>query len=319
MNKNDPAKNDGTRQVLDARTLEKIKRIDVRARAVVEGFITGNHRSPYNGFAVEFAAHREYTPGDDLRHIDWRVWSRTDRLYIKQYEEETNLNCHLLVDRSKSMKYGQHKGWSKFDHAATAAASLAWLMNQQQDAVGLTLFSNQVDVSQRPSTNQSQLKMLMHQLEQATCDATTEISAALLNVANQFRQRGMVVLISDLLMPLEDLKKALAQFRLRKHDMLVLHVMHGDELEFPFQDNTMFRGLEQDVQLLAEPRALRQAYLEALDRHLAGCKKTCASAGIDYVLLDSTQPLDVGLASYLSWRARSRRRTSGVNTNRPSG
>jgi len=292
---------------LDGKTLDKIKRIDVRARAVVEGFITGNHRSPYNGFAVEFASHREYTPGDDLRHIDWKVWSRTDRLYIKQYEEETNLNCHLLVDRSRSMKYGEHLGWSKFDHAATTAASLAWLMQRQQDAVGLTLFSNKLDRSMRPSTNQMHLKQLLHELEQTKCDEATDLSTALVSVANQFRQRGMVMLVSDLLLGLDDLKRAMEQFRLRKHDMIVFHVMHGDELEFPFQDNTMFRGLEQDVQLLAEPRALRRSYLEAMNRHLEGCKKTCAAAGVDYVLMDTTKPLDVALASYLNWRSRTRR------------
>lgn len=300
------------RQYLDGRTLDRIKRIDVRARAVVEGFMTGNHRSPYNGFAVEFAAHREYSPGDDLRHIDWRVWSRTDRLYIKQYEEETNLNCHLLVDRSRSMRYGGQGGWSKYDHAATAAASLAWLMNQQQDAVGLTLFSNQVDRSLRPSTNQSQLKQLMHELEQAGCDATTDLPGALGTVASQFRQRGMVILLSDLLLGIGDLEKALAQFRLHRHDMIVMHVMHGDELEFPFQDNTLFRGLEQSVQLLAEPRALRNSYLEAMKRHLEGCRRACGAAGVDYVLLDSSKPLDAALAGWLSWRSRTRRKSAGI-------
>lgn len=302
--------NKGERPYLDGRTLDKIKRMDVRARAVVEGFMTGNHRSPYNGFAVEFAAHREYSPGDDLRHIDWRVWSRTDRLYIKQYEEETNLNCHLLVDRSRSMRYGDQKGWSKFDHAATAAASLAWLMNQQQDAVGLTLFSNQVDRSLRPSTNQSQLKQLFNELEQTRCDAATDLSGALLTVANQFRQRGMVILFSDLLLGLPDLEQALARFRLHRHDMIVFQVLDHDELDFPFQDNTQFEGLESADRLLAEPRALRNSYLEALNRHLDGCRRTCGAAGVDYVLLDSSQNLDVALSAYLGWRARSRRRTS---------
>ncbi len=305
------------RKSLDGPTLDKIKRIEVRARAVVEGFITGSHRSPYNGFAVEFASHREYSPGDDLRHIDWKVWSRTDRLYIKQYEEETNLQCHLLVDRSRSMQYGRSpgvakEGWSKFDHAATAAASIAWLMNQQQDSVGLTLFSNQLDRTLRPSTNPSQLKQLFHELDNATCDRTTELATALSTVASQFRQRGMVILISDLLLPVTDLEEALAQFRLRRHDMIVLQVLHGDELDFPFQENIMFRGLEQADQLLAEPRALRNSYLEALERHQAGCRKACARAGVDHVLLNTNKPLDVALASYLNWRAKSRRRSAGV-------
>ncbi|MFN9537851.1 MAG: DUF58 domain-containing protein [Planctomycetota bacterium] len=304
-------------QYLDARTLDKIKRLDVRARLVVEGFMTGGHKSPYHGFAVEFAAHREYTPGDDLRHIDWKVWSKTDRLYIKEFEEETNLKCHLLLDRSKSMLYGKNansatdSGWSKFDYAATATASLAYLMQQQQDAVGLVTFSNQIDRQFKPSTHPSHLKLLFHELEQTTCDKQTEVSDAFLGLAAQIRQRGMVILLSDLLLPLDDLAKSLRQFRLRRHEVVVFQVMHSDELNFPFDENTLFKGYEVDAQLLAEPRALRKSYLEALERHTGEVRRICAGAGIDYVLLDTSKPLDVALSSYLSFRLRSRRRLTG--------
>jgi uncharacterized protein (DUF58 family) len=299
-------------QYLDAPTLDKIKRLDVRARLVVEGFMTGGHRSPYHGFAVEFAAHREYTPGDDLRHIDWKVWSKTDRLYIKEFEEETNLKCHLLLDRSKSMLYGKaNGGWSKFDYAATATASLAYLMQQQQDAVGLVTFSNQIDRQFKPSTHPSHLKLLFHELEQTSCDKQTEVSDAFLGLAAQIRQRGRGILLSDLLLPLEDLAKSLRQFRLRRHEVIVFQVMHADELTFPFDENTLFKGYEVDAQLLAEPRALRKSYLEALDRHNSEVRKICAGAGIDYVLLDTSKPLDVALSSYLSFRLRSRRRLTG--------
>ena len=171
------------KKYLDAKTLDKIKRLDVRARLVVEGFITGQHRSPYNGFAIEFAAHREYAPGDDLRHIDWKVWSKTDRLYIKEYEEETNLKCHLIVDCSKSMRYGENDGWSKFDYAATAAASVAYMMQQQQDSVGMVLFSNKIDKNFKSSTHPSHLKMLFHELEQVEPDNTTDISDPFLALA----------------------------------------------------------------------------------------------------------------------------------------
>lgn len=296
---------------LDPQTLDKIKRLDVRARVVVEGFMTGNHRSPYHGFAVEFAAHREYAPGDDLRHIDWKVWSKTDRLYIKEFEEETNLKCHLIVDRSKSMDYGSDRGWSKFDYAATAAASLAYLMQQQQDAIGLTLFSNQIDRNLKPSTHPSHLKLLFHELEQTRCDQATEVSAALISLASQFRQRGLVVLISDLLVPPADLGESLKQFRLRRHEVIVMNVMHYDELAFPFDENVLFKGLETNVQLLTEPRQLKRAYLEALERHLAEVRKLSAGLGIDYLLLNTSQPLDVALSSYLSFRLKSRRRLTG--------
>ncbi len=164
----------------------------------MEGFITGQHRSPYNGFAIEFATHREYAPGDDLRHIDWKVWSKTDRLYIKEYEEETNLSCHLLVDCSRSMRYGEQTGWSKFDYAATAAASLGYLMQQQQDSVGLVLFSNKINKALKTSSHPSHLKLILHELEKAQPDEETDVSDPFFALAAQIRQRGMVVLFSDL-------------------------------------------------------------------------------------------------------------------------
>jgi uncharacterized protein (DUF58 family) len=306
-----------TGKYLDGRTLDKIKRMDVRARLVVEGFITGSHRSPYHGFAVEFAAHREYAPGDDLRYIDWKVWSKTDRLYIKEFEEETNLKCHILLDRSRSMNYpdpetrgkkGDEPNWTKYDHAATTAASLAYLMQQQQDAVSLVLFSNQIDKQMKASTHPTHLKTLFHELEQTKCDETTEVSDAFFALAGQLRRRGMVILISDLLLPLEDLKRSLEQFRLRRHEVIVMHVMHSDELTFPFDENTLFKGMEVQTELLTEPRALRKAYLEALERHMLSVRKICAATGIDYCLLDTSKPLDAALSSYLNFRLRSRRK-----------
>lgn len=297
----------GTRY-LDPKTLDKIKRLDVRARLVVEGFITGQHRSPYNGFAIEFAAHREYSPGDDLRHIDWKVWSKTDRLYIKEYEEETNLKCHLIVDCSKSMRYGEKTGWSKFDYAATAAASLGYLMQQQQDSVGMVLFSNQIDKNFKASSHPSHLKLLLHELEQTEPDNVTDVSDPFLALASQIRKRGMVMLFSDLFLDPDDLGKALSQFRLRRHEVVVFHVMHHDELEFPFQDNTLFKGMEVEAELHTEPRALRRSYLEAVENYMVRVKKVCAVAGIDHVLLDTSKPLDGVLTSYLNFRAKSRRK-----------
>src|SRR5687767_5416659 len=181
---------------LDSKTLDRIKRLDVRARLVVEGFITGQHRSPYHGYAVEFATHREYTPGDDIRHIDWKVWSKTDRHYIKEYEEETNLRCTILLDCSKSMRYAPP--WSKFDYAATAAASLAYLLQQQQDAVGLVAFNTKVQKHLPPSSHPNHLKLLMHELEQLQVDDKTDVSRVLPELAQQIRRCGLIVLISDL-------------------------------------------------------------------------------------------------------------------------
>ena len=295
-----------TPNYLSPETLDKIKRLEVRARAVVEGFITGQHRSPYNGFAVEFAAHREYAAGDDLRHIDWKVWSKTDRLYIKEYEEETNLKCHLLVDCSKSMRYGEETGWSKFDYASTAAASVGYLMQQQQDSVGLVTFSNQIDKTLKSSSHPSHLKMLLHELEQTTPDNQTDINDPFLALASQIRNRGMICLFSDLFLDPEQLGKSLNQFRLRRHEVIVFHVMHHDELEFPFQENTLFKGMEVDRQLHTEPRALRKSYMAAVEKYMKRVKQVCAAAGIDHVLLDTSQPLGGVLSSYLAFRAKSR-------------
>jgi uncharacterized protein (DUF58 family) len=299
-----------TPKYLDAKSVERISRLDVRARLVVEGFLTGQHKSPYHGFAIEFAGHREYVPGDELKHIDWRVWSKTDRLYIKEYEEETNLKCHLLLDCSKSMRYGEKSSppWSKFDYGATAAASLAFLLQQQQDAIGLVTFHTQIDRQLPPNSHPSHLKRLLHELEQVTPDNKTDVSGLFLQLAAQVRKRGIVVLISDLFLDRETLKETLKQFRLRRHEVIVFHVLHEDELTFPFEDNTLFRGMEIDVELQTNPKALRRSYLEILGKYLDDVRKICTSQGVDYVRMSTADPLDAALAAYLSLRRRTRKR-----------
>ncbi|MCI0359729.1 MAG: DUF58 domain-containing protein [Planctomycetaceae bacterium] len=296
---------------LDSKTLDRIKRLDVRARLVVEGFITGQHRSPYHGFAVEFATHREYAPGDDIRHIDWKVWSKTDRLYIKEYEEETNLKCTILLDCSKSMRYGGINpgdgGWSKFDYAATGAASLAYLLQQQQDAVGLVTFNTKVQRNLPASSHPNHLKLMLHELEETQADDKTDVSQVFPELARQIRRRGMVVLFSDLFLEIPTLTESLKQFRLRRHEVIVFHVVHDDELTFPFQENTLFRGLEMPVQLHTEPRALRRAYLEAVEKFQEDVRRTCATTGVDYVLMNTKEPLDAVLGSYLTFRHKVRR------------
>ena len=297
---------------LDAKSVERVSRLDVRARLVVEGFLTGQHRSPYHGFAIEFAGHREYVPGDELKHIDWRVWSKTDRLYIKEYEEETNLKCHLLLDCSKSMRYGEKSSskWSKYDHAATAAAALAFLLQQQQDAVGLVAFNTKIDRILPPSAHPSHLKRLLHELEQVTPDDRTDVSGLFLQLASQVRQRGIVVLISDLFLDPETLRESLKQFRLRRHEVVVLHVLHDDELKFPFEDNTLFRGLEVNVELQTDPKGLRRSYLEIFGKYLDNVRKICASQNVDYVQLNTAEPLDAALAAYLTLRQKTRKRNA---------
>lgn len=294
---------------LDVKTIERIKRLDVRARLVVEGFVTGQHQSPYHGVAVEFAGHREYAPGDEIKHIDWKVWSKTDRFYVKEYEEETNLKCTILLDCSRSMRYGEQAegSWSKFDCAATAAASLAYLLQQQQDSVGLVTFNTKIERNLPASSHPSHLKLLLHELEQTSPDDQTDLGDVFAQLASEIRKRGLVVLLSDLFVDLDTLAEALRQFRLRKHEVIVFHVMHDHELTFPFQDNTLFRGLEVDLELHTEPRALRRTYLEVVDRFLADVRKLCGRGGIDYVLMSTKDSLDAVLSGYLTFRRRTRR------------
>lgn len=293
---------------LDPKTLEMIQRLDVRARQVVEGFITGQHRSPYNGFAVEFAAHREYVPGDDLRHIDWKVWSKTDRLYIKEYEEETNLDCNIVLDCSKSMEYGKESGWSKYDHGSTIAASLGYLMQQQQDAVGLQLFSDQVDLVMKPSTSPSHIRALMHNLQQQDPSKSSDVDEVFSQLAGRLKKRGMVILISDLFYSEEQLRLGLEAFRLRGHDVVLMHILHHDELEFPFDENTLFDGLETEDQLLVDPKTLRDSYKEEIEKFQSRVRRTATSVGADYVLVDTGKNLGAVLSSYLNSRKSIRRK-----------
>src|SRR5262249_42238546 len=223
----------------------------------------------------------------------------------KEYEEETNLKCTILLDASKSMRYGE--GWRKYDYAATAAASLAYLLQQQQDAVGLVTFTTQVQKNLPASSHPNHLKLLLHELEQTEPDAKTDVAQVFPALAQQIRRRGMIVLLSDLFLPIPTLAESLKQFRLRRHEVIVFHVMHDDELTFPFDDNTLFRGLEEPVQLYAEPRALRRSYLVCRLLLEAKERKTCASVGVDYLLMHAHAPRDAVLGGYLTFRQKIRR------------
>jgi uncharacterized protein (DUF58 family) len=290
-----------TPNYLDPKVLERIKRLDVRARQVVEGFITGQHKSPYNGVAIEFAGHREYAPGDEIKHIDWKVWSKTDRFYIKEYEEETNLKTTLVIDCSKSMAY-KGDGWRKFDYAATAGASLAHLLQHQGDAVGMVTFNTKVKDVLPPSARQNHLKEMVHVLSETEPDDKTDVGDVFLEIVPQIKTRGMVVIISDLFGDIDTLRTALQQLRLRKHEVVVFHVMDRHELEFPFEDNTRFIGLESDDEVQADPRALKKTYLEIVGRYQKDVRKMCDKTGVDYQLFDTGEPLDALLSRYLAFR-----------------
>ncbi len=297
---------------LDPKVLNKIRRLDLQARLVVEGFISGMHKSPFKGFSVEFAEHREYVPGDDIKHLDWKVLGKTDRLYIKQYEEETNLRATFLVDVSESMRYGgngRRDSMSKYHYAACVAASLAQLLLGQQDAVALATFDEDLRSYLPHSSNPNQIKGFVHALDVADLKAKTTIEHICHNLAEKIARRGMICLISDLFVDIDGLIRGLQHFRHRSHEVMVLHVMDEDELTFPFQGNTMFRGLENMGKLTVEPRALREGYLEAMHNFCADVKRRCIAAQIDYKLISTADHLDAALLAFLAARAAAGRKT----------
>lgn len=283
---------------LDPKVLAKISRLELRARLIVEGFISGSHRSPYRGFSVEFAEHREYVPGDDLRHVDWKVWSKTDRYYIKQYEEETNLNCHICVDTSESMAYGSGP-LTKLEYANCIAAGLTYLLVHQQDSAGLALFDSGLRKFLPASGHAGQLPEVCRALEAARPEARSDMEPIFHSLAEKIRKRGIVVIISDLFNPVDTLIKGLKHFRHRRHDVIVLHVLDPAEKTFPFQRLTLFEGLEGRGDLLTEPRALRRDYLAALEEFEREVRVGCSKAGIEYHQFTTDTRLDAALSGFL--------------------
>jgi uncharacterized protein (DUF58 family) len=292
---------------LQPELIKRIGRLEVRARHIVEGLLSGMHRSPYFGQSVEFLQHRQYVAGDDLRHVDWKVWGKQDRLYVKQFEEDTNLRACLLVDLSASMSYGSG-AMTKCDYAVTAAAALAYLLLRQQDAVGCVAFDESIRQAIPLRTSTNHLTTIARALNFAEPHQKTGLSTVLAQVAETYPRRGMLVLLSDLLVDVDDLLRGLRILRQRGHDVLVLHVMDDDELDFPFTGPARFEGLETADQLSCNPRALRQGYLEALEQFLTALRRGCAHDRIDYALLRTSDPLDAALISFLSHRNRQRRR-----------
>ena len=289
------------RKYFDPEILAKIERLDLKARMIVEGYISGLHKSPFHGFSVEFAQHREYAPGDDLRRIDWKVYARSDRHYIKEYEEETNLVAYVAMDISESMRYASGRV-SKLEYGSYIAASLIYLMLLQRDSVGLVLFDENVRQVIPDSSNPGHREQLIAALEAVEPTEKTDLGKALEYVGRQLKRRGMVIVISDLFGDMARLLAGLKLLRYRGHDVIVFHILDKDELEFPFQELTLFKGMEGYGDLFAEPRALRQQYLQELDAFVRRVREECVGNRIDYQQLSTAEPLDVALSSYLATR-----------------
>ncbi len=297
-----------SRRFLDPRVLNRIDRLELKARLVVEGTVAGLHRSPFHGVSVEFAQHRQYVPGDDLRFLDWKVYARSDRYTVKQFEEETNLLAHVFLDASGSMGYSSAAGGdeppiTKLRYASWVAASLAHLALRQRDAVGLVVFDEKVRNVVPPSAGTSHLDTLIRAIEPLESASPTATHKALLESANSIHRRGLVVLVSDLLTDAHEVLKALRSLRARGHDVIVLRILDPAEVHFEFDRMTRFDDLEGSSQVLVDPRSIRKAYLKEFHEHDDRLRRGCVADRIDFVPLTTDTPLDVGLVAYLGARA----------------
>jgi uncharacterized protein (DUF58 family) len=296
------------RKYLEPKTLARISALDLRARLIVEGLMTGMHRSPYQGISVEFAQHRPYVPGDDIKHVDWKVFGRSDKIYLKQYLEETNLHLICVVDASESMGYssinaGDGTMWSKYDHATAIAASLSYMAIQQQDAAGLAIFDNDLKKYFKPSNAPGQWKSITHELTLIPKHKKTNTGKILDQLAEKLNHRSLIVILSDFFDDIESIKKGLRHLRYKRHEMMVFQLLDPQEIEFPFEDVTLFKGMEELGELLTEPRAIREGYLEQLQLFTEQHKKLCRGMNIDYQRMNTADPLDVTLSGFLATRA----------------
>ena len=288
---------------LDPAVVARLGTIDLKVRTIVEGFLTGLHRSPYKGFSVEFAEYRQYLPGDDLATLDWKIYARSDKHFVKKYEEETNLTCHIMIDVSASMGYGSH-GITKIEYGSYLAGALAYLMSRQRDATGLIAFDEGIVSMLPPSARGGQLRAMLIALERLKIGKRTDVAKPLRDLAVTIRKRGLVVLISDLLDDPDRVIEGLKHFRHRGTDVIVFHVLDPNELRFPFEQAARFRDMETADEVLAVPGSIRQDYLDRLQALIAKYKRELGLTGIDYCQLDTSQPLELGLMSYLMTRRR---------------
>jgi uncharacterized protein (DUF58 family) len=289
---------------VDPKALMAIRNLELRARVVVEGFWSGLHRSPYHGFSVEFTEYRPYSPGEDTRYLDWRLYARSDRFYLKKFEDETNLRCHLLIDHSRSMSYGS-LAYSKSDYARTLAATLAWFLNEQGDAVGLFSFDERVRDYLPARHRHGHLRQLMLALERETAGRSTNLTEPLRRVAELARKRALIVLISDLLAPVDELERHLARLTAAGHEVVVFQVLDPNELAVNFPNAMLFQDVESQRDVYIDPAAARASYQRKLREHGEAVQAICRKLGFAFHRVVTDQPLDAALLDFL--RSRSRR------------
>ncbi len=290
-----------SKRFLQPEAISRIARLDLQARHIVEGFLSGLHRSPYFGQSIEFVQHREYVSGDDPRNIDWKVWSKTDKYYIKQFEEDTNLRCTLLVDVSESMQFGDGP-LSKYEYACAVAASLAYLLLRQQDSVGLVAFDGEIRAQTPMRSSNKHLHSIIAALDAGTPSRKTNMYDVLRRVADERYRKGMIILISDLFADRDSLFRGLKLLRHRGHDVMVIHILDDEELDFNYTGTTRFEGLEETGEMVCDPRSLREGYLQAMGEFLDDVRRRCAKNVIDYQTIRTSEHLDAALAHYLNHR-----------------
>lgn len=300
---------------VDPRVLLQIQSLELRARHVVEGFTTGLNRSPYHGFSVEFTEYRQYSPGDDPRYLDWKLFARSDRYYIKRFEDETNLRCLILLDSSRSMEYGSAQ-ITKFDYARTLAATFGYFLVTQRDAVGLARFSEQIDQFLPPRYRTGHWRRFLVTLETPCSGTATQLAPPLEQIAERLNKRGMLVLISDLLTSITNVETSLGALAARGQEVLVFQVLDPAELSFDFSDPELFEDLETGRQLYIDPQQVRQQYLQKLARHQQQIENICSRLGITFRRISTTDPLGDALGEFLRSRIRSKDRKGVVRGKR---
>ena len=292
------------RKFLNPEIISKLNSLELRARLVVEGFIVGLHRSPYHGFSVEFSEHRPYMQGDALKNVDWKVYAKSEKYFIKQFEEETNLLSHIFVDASKSMQFKHSGKVSKIDYATILAAALAYVMIDQQDSVGLAIYSDRIHTYLPPKSNRVYLKTLLSALNQIHPGGTTSTSKCLDSVAEKIKKRGLTIIISDFFDDMNSILTALKHIHYKKNEVIVFQILDPIEKSFGFDRDSVFVDLETDEQMTTQPHQIQRAYQQAMNEYLNKLKTECLNFGIEYNLIDTSQPFDKALMSYFAKRAK---------------
>ena len=288
---------------LNPEIISKISSFDLRAKLVVEGFLTGLHKSPYHGFSVEFSEFRQYMPGDDFKKIDWKVFGRTERHYIKNYEDETNLNLNILIDTSASMNYTSKK-IKKIEYACNVAAIISYLAIKQRDAVGLTLFDEKINYFIKPNSTKSQLKRILIELQNIKTSNKTNISDVLHIVSEKIKQKGLVIILSDLFEEPNKILNAIKHFRFNKHEVILFHILDPEEINFNFSSDTIFKDMEQNDSIRTQPMMIKKTYKDAMKKFIEFYKKNCLLQNVDYVLMDTKTQFDVAITQYLYKRSK---------------